>query len=223
MANATSRTAVRRLPERGRYDLAEIRAILDSNFICHVALVADHGPVVLPTLFGRDGDTIYMHGSTGAHMLRSMKDGADVSVAVTNVDGIVVARSLFHHSINYRSVVVFGKAAEVTDVEEKLHGLKVVTNHVMPGRWDEARRPSSKEFTQTAVVKLLITESSAKVRTGNPKDEPEDMSLPVWAGVVPLYTRLGTPVPDSHLAKDIKPSPSVAAATRKWSTAPAGA
>ena len=214
----SDRTRVRRVPERGIYDPDQIKAILDSNFICHVALVADHGPVVLPTMYGREGDILYFHGSTGAHMLRAMKSGAAVSVAVTNVDGIVAARSLFHHSINYRSVVIFGHATEVTGVEEKLAGLRVITNHVMPGRWDEARRPSNAEFAQTALYSLPITESSAKVRTGPPIDEPEDLDLPIWAGVLPFRLEVSAPIPDEHVGPENEVPDSVVEAAAKWSS-----
>lgn len=208
---ATDRTKVRRLPERGVYDRDTIYGIIDSGFLCHVAFNAEHGPVVLPTLYGRDGDTLYLHGSSGAHMLRSMRQGIPVSVAITNVDGVVVARSHFHNSINYRSVVVFGTATEVTDVEEKMLGLKVVTNHILPGRWEEGRKPSTSEFTQTMVLKLPLDEASAKARTGGPKDDPEDMSAPVWAGVLPVGLRAGEPVPDEALDAGIQVSPSVEA------------
>lgn len=194
----SDRTRVQRIPERGVYDRSVINEILDANFVCHIGFNADHGPVVLPTLFGRDGDTMYLHGSMGAHMLRTMRDGVPVSVAVTSVDGIVAARSLFHHSINYRSVVVFGVATEVTDVQEKLRGMEVLTNHVLPGRWDEARRPNTKEFTQTMVLRLPLDEVSAKVRTGPPHDEPEDMNMDVWAGVVPLSVVAGDPDADAE-------------------------
>ena len=214
----TDRTRVQRLPERGVYGLDEIRKVLDSNFVCHVAYVADHGPVVLPTLYAVEGDTMYLHGSTGSHMLRTLKGGAPVCVAVTNVDGIVAARSVFHHSINYRSVVVFGNAVEVTDVEEKLNALRVMTNHMLPGRWDEARRPSTAEFTQTAALKLPINESSAKVRTGWPKDDAEDLGLPVWAGVLPFNRSIGVPLADPALPDAVAISDPVRAAMEKWRT-----
>ena len=206
----SQRSKVQRLPERGHYEPEVINEILDANFVCHVGFNADHGPVVLPTLFGRDGDTMYLHGSMGAHMLRTMRDGVPVSIAVTSVNGIVAARSLFHHSINYRSVVVFGVASEVTDVQEKLHGMKVLTNHVLPGRWDEARQPNTKEFTQTMVLKLSLDEASAKVRTGPPHDDPEDMGMDVWAGVIPLKETAGRPDADDGLSDDVQLSASVA-------------
>lgn len=214
---ATDRTKVVRNAKRGIYDRETINKILDTNFLCHVGFNADHGPVVLPTLFGRDGDHIYIHGSTGAHMLRSMKQGIPVSVAITSVEGIVVARSHFHHSINYHSVVIFGVATEVTDVEEKMSALKVVTNHILPGRWDEARRPNTVEFTQTMVLKLPIDESSAKVRTGPPGDDAEDMDSPIWAGVLPVSTVLGEPEVDPDMRLSVPVPESISAAREKLS------
>lgn len=212
----SERTRVRRLPERGVYDSKTIHEILDQNILCHVAFNADHGPVVLPTLFGRDGDAIYLHGSAGAHMLRTVRGGIPVSVAVTSVDGIVAARSHFHHSINYRSVVIFGNASEVTDVQEKLHALEVLTNHVLPGRWEEARQPNTVEFTQTMVLKLSLDEASAKVRVGSPHDDSDDLGLDVWAGVIPLSTVAGEPVDDPDLAAGTVTSPSIKAALDRW-------
>ena len=213
----SDRTKVRRLPDRGAYDTETIHRILDDNFVCHVGFNADHGPVVIPTLFGRVGDVIYLHGSAGAHLLREMRDGTPVSVAVTSIDGIVAARSLFNHSINYRSVVVFGVATEVSDVQEKLHGMEVLTNHVLPGRWDEARQPNTTEFTQTMVLKLSLEEASAKVRTGPPHDDEEDLSLGVWAGVIPTAVFAGDPVNDPDLPDETPVSPSVRAALGRWS------
>ncbi len=213
----SERTRVRRLPDRGTNDPETINQILDDNFLCHVGFNADHGPVVLPTLFGRDEDVIYLHGSTGAHMLRSMRGGIPVSVAVTSVDGIVAARSHFHHSINYRSVVIFGNASEVTDVQEKLGALEVLTNHVLPGRWEEARQPNTVEFTQTMVLKLSLEEASAKVRVGPPHDDEEDLSLDVWAGVIPLKNVAGRPLDDPDLDAGTAVSPSVKTAMARWS------
>ncbi len=210
------RARVRRLPERGVYDSETVYSILDENILCHVGINVDHGPVVLPTLFGRDGDMIYLHGSVGAHMLREMRGGIPVSVAVTSVNGIVAARSHFNHSINYRSVVVFGNATEITDVQEKLHALEVLTNHVLPGRWEEARQPNNSEFTQTIVLKLSLEEASAKVRVGPPHDDSEDLSLDVWAGVIPLSVVAGEPVDDPDLTSGTAPSPSIQTALARW-------
>lgn len=213
---SSERARVRRLPERGVYDATTIHEILDENIICHVGFNADHGPVVLPTLFGRDDDVLYLHGSAGAHMLRNLRDGIPVSVAVTSVNGIVAARSGFHHSINYRSVVVFGNATEVVDVQEKLHALEVLTNHVLPGRWDEARQPNTVEFTQTMVLKLGLDEASAKVRVGPPHDDEEDLSMDVWAGVIPMSIVAGEPVDDPDLQPGTPILPSVQAALNRW-------
>ena len=212
----SERTRVRRLPERGAYDSETIYRILDDNILCHVGFNADHGPVVLPTLFGRDDDVIYLHGSAGAHMLRNLRSGVPVSVAVTSVDGIVAARSLFNHSINYRSVVIYGVAEEVTDVQEKLRGMEILTNHILPGRWDEARQPNTTEFTQTMILKLGLEEASAKVRVGPPHDDAEDLPLDVWAGVIPLSTTAGVPIdsPDLTAGKPIPPS--IQAALDRW-------
>lgn len=213
----SDRTRVRRVPDRGVYDAEAINRILDDNILCHVGFNADHGPVVLPTLFGRDNNVIYLHGSSGAHMLRNMRGGIPVSVAVTSVDGIVAARSHFHHSINYRSVVIFGNAVEITDVQEKLHALEILTNHVMPGRWDEARQPNTAEFTQTMVLKLSLEEASAKVRVGPPIDEEEDMSLDVWAGVIPMAVVAGEPIDSPDLKSGMPPTPSIANVLTQWS------
>lgn len=215
----SDRTKVRRVPERGVYDAATIREILDANFLCHVGIAAEHGPVVLPTLYARDGDTLVLHGSVGAHTLRNAKGGNPVCVTVSEVNGIVVARSAFHHSINYRSVVVFGTASEITDVEEKLRAMETITNHILPGRWDECRRPNSSEFTQTSLLRLPLDEYSAKVRSGPPKDDDEDYSLPIWAGVIPIERKTGALAPDERNAETTPVSASVNAASDKWATA----
>ena len=200
------RTEVRRLPERGVYDAEAINTILDEALICHVGFVADEGyPVVIPTIHARSGATLYLHGSPASRMLRTVKQGADVCVTVTLVDGLVLARSVFHHSMNYRSVVIFGQAREVTDAAEKLRALEVITEHVAHGRWADARHPNDKEFAGTSVVALEIDESSAKARTGPPGDDDEDYDLPIWAGVVPVATTFGAPIPDPHLPDAIDP------------------
>jgi nitroimidazol reductase NimA-like FMN-containing flavoprotein (pyridoxamine 5'-phosphate oxidase superfamily) len=205
----TTRTTVKRLPDRGRYDRETVAAILDSSLICHLGFVADGQPVVIPTIQARRGDTVYVHGSPASRMLRTMKQGLDVCLTVTLVDGLVVGRSAFHHSLNYRSVVVFGRARLVDDVDEKLAALAAITEHVLPGRWDEARRPNDKELRATHVLALSIAEASAKVRTGPPLDEPEDYELPIWAGVVPLATVAGAPIADPQLSAGIPVPPSV--------------
>jgi nitroimidazol reductase NimA-like FMN-containing flavoprotein (pyridoxamine 5'-phosphate oxidase superfamily) len=195
----TERTRVRRLAKRGQYDVETIHAILDEALIGHVGFVVDGLPVVIPTIQWREGDTLYVHGSAAARMLRSLKDGVDACVTVTLLDGLVLARSAFHHSMNYRSVVVFGKAREVTG-EEKVRALESLVEHVVRGRSAEVRGPSESELRQTLVLALPIEEASAKVRTGPPIDEDEDYALPVWAGVLPLALTPGVPVPDEGMA-----------------------
>jgi uncharacterized protein len=191
------RTRVRRHAERGRYDRAAIVAVLDEAFVCHLAFCAAEGPVVLPTAYARVGDVVYLHGAAANEALRSIGDGAAVSLAVTLVDGIVLARSAFSHSINYRSVVLFGHAHEVSDPDEKRAALEAVVEHVVPGRSADARGPSDSELRATRVVRVTVDEASAKVRAGGPKDEPEDVEAGgVWAGHLPLTTVVGAPVPD---------------------------
>src|SRR2546423_5406695 len=196
----SEKTRVRRLPERGRYDQATIHAILDEALICHVGFVAEGHPVVIPTIHTRVGDDLYFHGSPAAGLLRNLRDGADACVTVTLLDGLVLARSAFHHSMNYRSAVVFGKAEEVTDRDEKLRVLAALVEHVCHGRSAEARGPNEKELKQTIVLRLPIREASAKVRTGPPGDDAEDYSLPVWAGVLPLALTPGAPIADNNAA-----------------------
>ncbi len=197
MTGPSERTRVRRLPERGDYDEGTIHSILDEALVCHIGLVTDTGPVVIPTLFGRIGSTIYVHGSPGSRLLRAIRDGAEVSVAVSIVDGIVLAKSLFHHSVNYRSVVAFG-TGRVVEGDDALDGLRAITEHSVPGRWDDARRPNDKEMRATRVIAIEIDEASAKIRTGPPHDDAEDLDLPVWTGVVPVTLERGDPLPDEH-------------------------
>jgi nitroimidazol reductase NimA-like FMN-containing flavoprotein (pyridoxamine 5'-phosphate oxidase superfamily) len=183
----TDRSTVRRSPERGRTERADLDAVLDAGLVCHLALTVDERPLVLPTGYGRDGDTLYLHGSTGAASLRTGARGVAVCVAVTLLDGIVYARSVFHHSANYRSAVIHGYAVPVTEDEAKLRALRVITEHLAPGSWDYTRGPTRKELAKTQVLAIDLTESSVKVRTGPPVDEPEDVeSHPGWAGVLPL-------------------------------------
>lgn len=204
MAQApTLRTRVARLPERGAYDRETIYSILDSAFICHVGFVADGQPMVIPTGYGRREDRLYLHGSAASRMLRGLKGGLDCCVTVTLVDGVVYARSAFHHSMNYRSVVVLGRATAVEDEAEKLAALEVITNNIVPGRWREVRRPSAQEMKATQVLSLSLEEASAKIRRGPPKDEPEDYALPVWAGVVPARLSFGEPESDPALTAGI--------------------
>jgi nitroimidazol reductase NimA-like FMN-containing flavoprotein (pyridoxamine 5'-phosphate oxidase superfamily) len=203
----TERTQVKRLPKRGVYDQAQVHAILDEGFICHVGFVADGQPYVIPTGYARAGEQIYIHGSAASRMLRALGQGAPLCVTVTLVDGLVLARSAFHHSMNYRSVVVLGQARLVTDTEEKMTALSHFTNHILAGRWDQVRTPTEQELKSTTVLALPLDEVSAKVRTGGPIDDEEDYSLPVWAGVLPVHPQFGEPAPDARLHPDAPPPP----------------
>ena len=187
----TERTKLKRLPKRGKYDHAEVFQILDEAFICHVGFNAGDKPVVIPTSYARIDDDLYIHGSAASRMLQSLENGIDVCVTVTLIDGLVLARSAFHHSMNYRSVVVLGRARLVTERDEKLIALQRFTDHVVPGRWAELRPITDQELKGTAVLALPIEEASAKVRTGPPLDDDEDLQWPAWAGVVPLVTTAG--------------------------------
>jgi uncharacterized protein len=200
----TARTQVHRLPERARYDRETIDRILDEALICHVAWTdADGRARVLPTIQARVDETLYLHGSRAARAWRAVAGGAEVCVAATIVDGLVLARSAFHHSMNYRSAVLYGRAREVTDPQELLTAARAITRHVLPGREDEARMPTGDEFRQTILFAVPIDEVSAKVRTGPPKDDETDLALPLWAGVLPLVTRPGTPEPSPDLLEGI--------------------
>lgn len=193
-----SRNTVRRIPDRGSYDRETVNEILDAGFLCHVGFTVDDQPFVIPTLYGRSDDQLYIHGAPASRMLKTLADGVPVCLTVTHVDGLVLARSAFHHSINYRSVVVFGTATEVNG-EEKERGLFVISEQVLSGRWDESRTPTEKELQATSVLKLTIDSASAKVRAGGPVDEDEDYSLPIWAGVVPTYQAFGAVESDTKL------------------------
>jgi uncharacterized protein len=199
----SERVQVRRLPERGVYDRAVIHAILDEGLVCHVGLVTDGQPFVIPCAYGRIGDRLYLHGSSASRLLRALAAGAPASATVTLIDGLVLARSAFHHSMNYRSVVVLGRATRVDDAEERLAALRAVVEHVLPGRWRAARRPSAAELAQTLVVALPLDEASAKIRSGDPKDDADDLALDVWAGTVPLALVAGAPVADAQLRAGI--------------------
>ncbi|MGA4862967.1 pyridoxamine 5'-phosphate oxidase family protein [Streptomyces lavendulocolor] len=198
----TDRTVPTRSRDRAAYDRDLVHAILDEAYVCHLGFVRDGAPVVLPTLYGRVGERLYVHGSTGSRPLRmagQADPGLPVCLTVTHVDGLVLARSAFHHSINYRSVVVHGIAHQVTDPEEKRTALDALVDHVVPGRSDDSRPADAKELAATAVLRLDLDEVSAKLRTGGPHDEPEDLGLPHWAGVIPVRRAYGTPVPASDL------------------------
>jgi nitroimidazol reductase NimA-like FMN-containing flavoprotein (pyridoxamine 5'-phosphate oxidase superfamily) len=211
---ATDKTRVRRIPKRGHYDRETIDAILDEGFICHVGFVADGQPFVIPTGYARVGDELYIHGSAASRMLRELSKGVEVCVTVTLLDGLVLARSAFHHSMNYRSVVILGTAELVTDADEKNKALEALTEHFIPGRWNDVRRPTELELKATSVLKLPITEASAKIRTGDPVDDDEDYSMNVWAGVIPLKLMPGEPIPDAKLADGISPPEYVAKYSR---------
>lgn len=198
--NLTERTKLRRLPARGSHELETIHRILDSAFLAHVGFCVDGQPFVIPTNFGREDERLYLHGSAASRMLRELATGAPACVTVTHVDGLVLARSAFHHSMNYRSVVAFGTAKKIEDVERKNHALRVISEHLIRGRWDEVREPNEKELKQTSVLEFVIEEASAKVRTGGPIDDEEDYVLPVWAGVLPLKLSAEEVIPDSRLA-----------------------
>lgn len=187
---------MKRHPERGAYDRATIDAILDEALICHVGFLVDGQPFVIPTIHARDGDVLYIHGSPASRMLRIAKQGVDVCVTVTLLDGLVLARSVYNHSMNYRSVVVLGRAYEVTGREEKLRAMERVVEHVVPGRWKDARQPNERELKGTTILAVSLENSSAKIRSGPPSDDEDDISLPVWAGVIPLELTPAAPVSD---------------------------
>lgn len=191
-----SRVTVRRHPERGHYDRETIDAILDEAIVAHVGFSHDGQPFVIPMAFVRDGDHIFLHGSAGSRLLRELRAGAPVAVTVTLLDGLVLARSVFNSSMNYRSVVVLGITREISDLGEKREAMRLYTERLMPGRWGEVRTPTDRELKTTTVLALPLDEASAKVRTGPPIDEPEDADAPVWAGVLPLRLTAGEPVPD---------------------------
>src|SRR5438128_5243708 len=201
----TERTTLKRLPKRAEYDCDRVYAILDEAFICHVGFVVDGRPVVIPTGYGRMKDELYIHGSQASRMLRALAQGIDVCVTVTLIDGLVLARSAFHHSMNYRSVVVFGRASIVEARDEKLAALRALSDHIIPGRWEDVREPSEQELKATTVLTLPLVEASAKVRTGPPLDDEEDYELPVWAGVIPLRLAADAPITDPRLPAGIAP------------------
>ncbi|WP_051831631.1 pyridoxamine 5'-phosphate oxidase family protein [Streptomyces violens] len=202
----SERTVPTRSADRAAYDHDTVHSILDAGYVCHLGFVRDGAPVVLPTLYGRVGSRLYLHGSTGSRPLRQARQtdpGLAVCVTVTHVDGLVLARSAFHHSLNYRSVVVHGTAHQVTDPEEKTAALDALVDQVLPGRAADSRPGNAKELAATAVIRLDLTEVSAKIRTGGPNDEPEDLSLPHWSGVVPVAPTYGAPIPSDDLAPGV--------------------
>jgi uncharacterized protein len=200
--STTRRTTLHRLRERGRTERADLDAVLDAGLICHLGVTIDGAPVVLPTGYGRIGDTLYLHGSSANRSLLEAA-GEQVCVTVTLLDGLVCARAVFHHSMNYRSAVIFGEARLVTEPEEKLAALRAVTDHLVPGRWEHAREPNRKELAATAVLALPLDEASVKVRTGAPKDDEEDYDSDIWAGVLPAALTFGAAEPDPALRPDV--------------------
>ena len=195
----TERTVLRRLPKRGSHDLKAVYAILDAAFLAHVGFSVNGQPFVIPTLYGREGDKLYLHGSAASRMLRELESGAPACVTVALIDGLVLARSAFHHSMNYRSVVAFGTARKIDDAPQKTHALSVISENVIAGRWRDVRGPTENELKATTVLEFSIEEASAKVRTGPPLDDEEDYALPVWAGVLPLKLEARTLEPDPRL------------------------
>ncbi|MDT5271054.1 MAG: uncharacterized protein QOH49_3240 [Acidobacteriota bacterium] len=195
----TARTTLKRLPKRGSFERETVYGILDEGFVCHVGFVVEGQPVVIPTAYGRVGDVLYIHGARASRMQKALAAGADVCITVTLVDGLVLARSAFHHSMNYRSVVVFGRAHVVESEEEKNAALEAFTEHVMPGRWADVRWPNAQELAATTVLAIQLSEASAKIRTGPPIDDEEDYALAVWAGVLPLGVEPGVPEADPRL------------------------
>jgi nitroimidazol reductase NimA-like FMN-containing flavoprotein (pyridoxamine 5'-phosphate oxidase superfamily) len=216
----TERTTLKRLPQRGSYDRELVYRILDEGFICHVGFNGGGGqPYVIPTAYGRVGDKLYLHGSAASRMARAIADGIPVCVTVTLVDGLVLARSAFHHSINYRSVVILGTATMVEVAEEKMTALRAFTEHVIPGRWDDVREPNEQELKGTTVLALPLIEVSAKVRVGPPKDDLEDHARPVWAGELPLRIAAGSPVDDPELSAGLEAPEYVTRYTRQLQSA----
>jgi nitroimidazol reductase NimA-like FMN-containing flavoprotein (pyridoxamine 5'-phosphate oxidase superfamily) len=201
----TERTTVRRLPKRGTYDRALIHSILDEGLICHVGFVVDGQPYVIPTIHARVGERLYLHGSPASRMLNALAQGIEVCVTVTLIDGLVLARSAFHHSMNYRSAMIFGTATAVEDAEEKARILQALAEHLIKGRWHDIRTPTPAELKKTFVLSLPIDEASAKVRTGPPLDDEEDYELTVWAGILPLSLRPSEPIADPRLPTGITP------------------
>ncbi len=199
----TARTTLKRLPYRGSHDRELINQILDEGFVCHVGFAVDGQPFVIPTGYARIGDKLFIHGSQASRMLRTLGKGIEVCLTVTLIDGLVLARSAFHHSMNYRSVVIFGRARMIDDSEEKSAALRALSEHMIPGRWDDVREPSERELQLTTVLSLPLNEASAKVRTGPPLDDEEDYGLPIWAGVIPLRMVADAPIGDTRLPTNV--------------------
>jgi nitroimidazol reductase NimA-like FMN-containing flavoprotein (pyridoxamine 5'-phosphate oxidase superfamily) len=200
----TQRSQLRRIPVRGSHEPETIYAILDAGFLAHVGFVAGHQPFVIPTLYGRENDMLYLHGSAASRMLHELETGVPACVTVTLVDALVLARSAFHHSMNYRSVVAFGTAHKIDDPEQKIHGLRVISEHLLRGRWNDVRQPTAKELRATSVLEFSIEEASAKTREGPPMDDEEDYQLPIWAGLLPVGLERRAAIPDPRLSQDVR-------------------
>jgi uncharacterized protein len=204
MVKLTKRTELRRLPKRGSHELEVIHAILDDGFLCHVGFQASRQPFVIPTLYGREEEKLYLHGSAASRLLGELETGMPACITVTLVDGLVLARSAFHHSMNYRSVMAFGTARKIAEPAQKTRALRIISEHLIRGRWSDVRTPSEKELKATAVLEFTIEEASAKIRQGPPIDDEDDYRRPVWAGVLPLSLQAKSPVPDSRLAAGVE-------------------
>ena len=211
----TERTRLRRLPKRGAFDRGTVYSILDEAFICHIGFTVDKQPYVIPTAYGRVDDVLYIHGSSASRMLRTLSVGVEMCFTATLIDALVLARSAFHHSINYRSVVVLGKTTLVEDQAEKNLALETITNHIVPGRWNDVRWPTELELKATSVLKMPIEEASAKIRTGPPIDDEEDYAMNIWAGILPVELKTGDPVDDDRLDNGSAPPTNVTNYTRK--------
>lgn len=211
----TTRTKLKRIPKRGNFERASVYKILDEAFICHVGFIVNNQPFVIPTSFARIADSLMIHGSAASRMMHALSEEIDVCVTVTLIDGLVLARSAFHHSMNYRSVVVFGKAKIISDEQEKYEALKAFTEHIVPNRWSEIRPPTKNELKGTTVLSLPLTEASAKIRTGNPVDDEEDYELDVWAGVLPVHLTTSEPINDDRLKDGIGVPPNILNYSRK--------
>ncbi len=210
----TSLNTVKRLPKRGHYDKETIFKILDGQFICHLSWETDNQPYVLPTAFGRKGDIIYVHGSSKSRMLSALTDGRPLCLVVTHIDGLVLARSAFHHSMNYRSAIIYGHAHEI-EGEEKMEALRIVSEQIIPGRWDEVRLPTELELKATTVLAIEIDSASAKIRTGPPADDEADYDLPIWAGVLPIHLTFEKPIDDPAMKEQYSVPPSVNSRVKK--------
>ena len=200
----SARSKLRRLPKRGHYDRATVYAVLDAGFICHVGYAIDGQPYVTPTAYWREGDAVYWHGSAASRMLRALETGAECCLAVTHLDGLVLARSAFHHSLNFRSAMLFGRAHKIEGAEEKMARLEAFVERLYPGRWQELRPVNAKELKATTVLGMHIDEASAKIRSGGPVDDEADYALPIWAGVIPVHGAAGAPADDARLQQGVK-------------------